>query len=247
MIGHACSPSCGELFIKLRCDAVRQVTCAQHNHDWHRDCAEAGNPVCQYLFAQTHHDPTQQKQDPKKLEEAVKWMTKAAQSGYSEALGAMRRSAPGEIHRQHARNFSNSESAFLLAKMLLQRQAAPEAEREPEEEAVEMFEIAAAGGDHASKSKYNLGVAHLYGYGVPQSRELAVEWFAASGLPEGFYAMSIFHRANGHADEAVEWVKRAQRLGFGKWWRAKAVMRSRMDDLHSAWPGSLTPHGPPQW
>lgn len=53
---------------------------------------------------------------------------------------------------------------------------------------------------------YNLGVAHLYGFGVSaRDPDLATEWFIASGLPEGMHVAAMARRRAGFPAEADEW------------------------------------------
>ena len=226
------------------------ATCDRHNLEWHRGCAEAGDPICQFLFAGAHNDPTQRAQDPARMREAVRWMQLAAENGHPSARDAILRTQRTPLgasrHREAARRQRHGGSAFLLAQMLLRGEAEPEPRgTTAAKEAVALFEIAAAS---CPKARYNLGVAHLYGHGVarPDPR-LAAEWFAASKLPEGLHAVGLFHRANGRHAEAEAWTERARRMGFGQPWRAAAMARAHEDDLHSAWPGRGTARGPPEW
>ena len=113
--------------------------------------------------------------------------------------------------------------------------------------AVAHFESAARQG-HAFAA-YNLGVVHLFGHGAgvgasgPNANaSLSAEWFAAaSGLPEGMHAASLYYQANGQAPRAAEWHRHAEALGHGAMWRDAARKRVGSGgaggvSLHSKWP-----------
>lgn len=101
---------------------------------------------------------------------------------------------------------------------------------------------------------YNLGVALLYGFGDERQPDLAANWFAASGLPEGMAAVAMHRDAKGLKEEAEAWRQRATRLGFGTFWREKARMFTGAGgvpnvDLHSNWEKHAPPGYPvpPRW
>jgi len=119
-------------------------------------------------------------------------------------------------------------------------------------EAVRLFEMAATAGASpnggAAYSMYNLGVAHLYGYGgLPRNLTRAAEWFEYCGLPEGFMAISLHRRAAGKHEEADAWVARAKRMGFGSGGSGLPRIPEAIPTLHSEWPGARGPEGPPRW
>ena len=84
---------------------------------------------------------------------------------------------------------------------------------------------------------FNLGIAHLYGYGVKkQDPDLAGEWFEASGLPEGLFARAMHARSKirpqDDDSEAMTYEQRAKALvrstvaalcphSHGQWWRRR--------------------------
>ena len=100
---------------------------------------------------------------------------------------------------------------------------------------------------------FNLGIAHLYGYGVPRrSPDLAAGWFAASGLPEGMVAVAMHRRAVGNPEEATAWDRRARVLGYGSGWRGRARDATGSGgsggvSLNSAWPLRAGQPLPPRW
>ena len=120
-------------------------------------------------------------------------------------------------------------------------------------DAVEWFEAAALGGH--TFAMYNLGVAHLYGYGMDvRDPDVAAEWFEACGLPEGMAAVAMHREGAGRRSEAKQFHARASRLGFGSEWRAKARLHTGSGgvghvELHSNWErhvAAVVPV-PPRW
>ena len=104
---------------------------------------------------------------------------------------------------------------------------------------------------------FNLGIAHLYGYanrGVSGTRDpqLAGQWFEASGLPEGFFAASLYYDMLGDNEAAAQWRQRAANMGHGTFWRKEARDRTGSGgaggvDLNMAWPPLPGGQHPPQW
>jgi hypothetical protein len=63
-----------------------------------------------------------------------------------------------------------------------------------------------------SFSMFQLGIAHLYGYGYPNGYndpDVAGQWFEACGLPEGIYLWSLQMKAFGKNKEAHDYLKQA--------------------------------------
>jgi len=77
---------------------------------------------------------------------------------------------------------------------------------------------AAARGAHVF-AMFNLGIAHLFGYGTARDPDAAGAWFEASGLPEGFFIKAMHSRAAGAEAEAVAFEDLAKSFGFGSPWR----------------------------
>ena len=104
---------------------------------------------------------------------------------------------------------------------------------------------------------FNLGIAHLYGYGVKkQDPDLAGEWFEASGLPEGLFARAMHARSKirpqDDDSEAMTYEQRAKALGFGAPWRRSARIATGSGgaggvDLNIQWPRNKNGESPPQW
>merc|ERR1712228_709339 len=106
--------------------------------------------------------------------------------------------------------------------------------------------LTAARGGHAF-SMFNLGIAHVYGYGVPGlDPYLAAQWFLASDLPEGLAAAAMYRRSVGDEAEAQILQERAERIGYGAPWRKISRERTGSGgapgaDINLPWP--LLPSG----
>ena len=98
---------------------------------------------------------------------------------------------------------------------------------------------------------FNLGMVHTYGYGISQiNTTLAVEWFIASSLPEGYY-VSYFQAASvGDQKRMNLYQQRAQALGMNQPWRKQARQYTGSGgaagvDLNLPWPPSVDGRQPP--
>ncbi|VEU44261.1 unnamed protein product [Pseudo-nitzschia multistriata] len=249
-------------------------TCEEHNSEWHRSCAEKGNPTCMYLRAST--EPTE--------EGVVHWNTMASKAGHSQAsvklAYANLKMLPSrliEFNQDEAERLfeeaiaSSNEPDGHYGKAMLyltdtkksileqptneaKAQAAWEAlGSETVKRAIWHLEEAAKGG-HVF-AMFNLGIASTYGYGSTDGTrdfELAIEWFEASGMPEGFFAKSMYLGMIGKTQEAEEFQKRAATLGYGQPWRKVARERTGSGGsggvtLNLPWPPLPTGETPPEW
>jgi TPR repeat protein len=242
-------------------------TCEDHGHEWHRACAEAGQPVCQHVHAnKVTSTPGLSQQEA--FQKMVQLTLKAAEGGVGGAMFKMGRAflkklpsplpfdpqAAARWLRRAANEEGDPESSYTLAQMLLDGTLPteqPGADRAVE--AVALFENAAL--SNSVFAMYNLGVAHLYGFGVAsRDLELAYEWFLAAGLrglPEGLYAASLYAGSVGRDDEARNLQQQAHTLGFGQPWRKAARDHTGAGgvpgvSLHSKWPVGNGP-SPPEW
>ena len=234
-------------------------TCEEHGHEWFHGCADEGNPICQI-----HHvlklGSMPGMNDADMVAQAIALTQRAADGGLGSAMNriakAYLKKLPSSLPYDPAaatrlyRQAADPESYYLLAQLLLEFSSRPEqlssgSDRiitDATAEAVTMFEAAAVRG-HAA-AMYNLGVAHLYGFGVPtRDPQLASEWFLASGLPEGLWAASLHRTAVGNADEGGRLAAQARRLGFGSGGRQELLAHV---NLHSPWPDTSGPR-PPEW
>jgi TPR repeat protein len=111
-----------------------------------------------------------------------------------------------------------------------------------------------------SFSQFNLGVAHLFGIGAEKDVDVAVAYFEACELPEGYQYLHLIERGLAHSgrlnqERAAQWAEQARSLGFGSPWRKSARDVAGTGTLmhisiHSGWarhakPGQLKP--PTSW
>jgi TPR repeat protein len=254
--------------------------CDEHGYEWPQTCARGGNPICQLHMAnKVGQVPGISEADVSAL--TLSYTLGAARGGISGAMYKLGRaymkklpsSLPHDVHaaaRWFRRAVSASgepSAAYSLAQMVLEGAidgghlewtggAAAAASNTTVvgginlAEAVRLFEVAAMGGH--SFAMFNLGVAHLYGFGTPRrSAEVAAEWFEASGLPEGFVYVAMHRESRGKREEAAYWGKRARSAGFGQPWRRKARLLTGVGtagnvDLHSRWPTLTALDAPPR-
>lgn len=207
--------------------------------DWFRDCAHAGNAVCQYLYA-TKLD----------RDESIAWTMRAASQGFGPALVKLatghrmvtRLNVQENIRKWNAEATEQGFGFALIdgdvAKAAALYRNATEASGEPDghyafarmildgdvpgalSDVVHHLEWAAKGGH--SFAMFNLGMAHLYEYAVEFDPDVAAEWFLACGLPEGLAAAARHFNAIGQSQKAEGFQKRAERMGYGSHWRRQA-------------------------
>ena len=195
-------------------------TCDDHSGDWFTECAAAGNAVCEALYA-----AGPRAESPS---EKIRWNEKAASHGLSFSMTKLARAhlkrlpsplpynpaAAAAWYTKGVEMWAEPDGHYGLAQMLLSNETSPEGKDDRVAAAVAHLE-AAVGGGH-SFAAYNLGVAHLFGHGLPAADPAAAAaWFEKSGLPEGFDAVALHHQANGRR-EAEAWVARARRLGMAR-------------------------------
>ena len=118
------------------------------------------------------------------------------------------------------------------------------------DKAVAHLEASAFGGHPFAM--FNLGMAHMMGYGTKIDYELAGEWFEASGLPEGLAARSMYYSSIGALEKAAEFQRRAQSLGYGSKWRVLAREQTGYGgaggiDFNLPWPPNQSNQVPPDW
>lgn len=244
------------------------TTCVDHGHEWFADCADAGDPICIQLHSTKLHLVPGLSQD-RIAAEVVKYNTAAAKAGHGEAAVKMARAylhrlqsglpfdpaAAARYFRGAVSTSGEPDAHYGLAQMLLDRMIEPADQAGGEtamlSEVVGNLEAAAVGGH--TYAMFNLGLAHLYGYGVPvRSPERAAQWFAAAGLPEGYYAAAMYAQAVGNFTSADKLEARALRLGFGSAWRKTARDATGSGgaggvDLNCNWPQTGAGYRPPTW
>jgi hypothetical protein len=233
--------------------------CTSHAYEWSKACAEEGSDaLCQYMQAwRIHlnprfHMPLNPSLGVVALEEArTMWMTRAAEGGFAEAMFKVgwalfakkdEEGAVGWLRR--AREAGDADACYALAWRLAVNATSPSSEAAYG--AVKLLEEAARFGASpyggATKAMFNLGVAHLYGYGVDaRDPSLAVEWLRHSGLPEGLFYVAVSLNARGDTEGSAVWDARARRLGFDS--DSRKMSKNAGFPLH-IWPTTGSEGGP---
>lgn len=247
--------------------------CEDHSDEWHRGCAEEGNPACMYLYATKQATPEGQ----------LLWNGKASVAGHAQAsvklAYAYLKVLPShldfdagrarELFAAAIKSSGDPDGHYGMASLYLaeahikilsqpstedkQRAAIEARDSALVTKAIGHLEDAARGG-HAF-AMFNLGICHTYGYGTrdgARDPELAAEWFEASGLPEGLFAKSLYLDAVGREEEAESYRRKAAILGFGSGWRQRAREQtgnggSAGPKLNLKWPHLPGGVVPPEW
>jgi hypothetical protein len=226
-------------------------TCEDNSHSWHEDCAIAGNPTCQLLHARTRVNE----------KDVLHWNQLASDNGHGAASFKLARAYLKLLPSSLAYDYQKAKNLFQraidltnepdghygLAGLYLEEVHAKRGGKssyDPIMKALIHLEKAALGGH--SFAMFNLGIAHLYGYGYESgtnNQEVAGEWFEACGLPEGIYLRSLQMKALGKTQEAEEYMKQARILGHGSPMREAARKHTGSGgaggvDLNLMWPVS---------
>ena len=241
------------------------IHCTDHSATWFRDCARAGDVICQELQASKEEAAA-----------VVTWNTAAAEGGSGTAAVKMARAHLGllaglqrprmeeavryyrlAIDAYHPDGHYGMAQVYLMQKK--KQKYLPRVLRHLE---------AAAELGHAY-SMFNLGIAHTYGYFYYQGEEedtvdvlsrnpnnwinttLAAEWFIASGLPEGLYAAAWqAQTVLGDSRRYNQLLAHAVALGYGRPWRTEARRRTGSGgaggvDINLPWPPAFDGRVPP--
>jgi hypothetical protein len=225
-------------------------TCEDHSQFWHEECAKNGNPTCQMLRAKTCVE----------TKDKIYWNQLASDNGHGAASFKLARVYLKQLYDttllpydaqkakelfQRAVDLTNEpDGHYGLAGLYLEEVSGIATSYDPIMKALIHLEKAALGGH--SFSMFNLGIAHLYGYGYPNGEndpDIAGQWFEACGLPEGIYLRSLQMNALGKKKEAQDYLKQAISLGHGVPIRVAARKHSGSGgaggvDLNLMWPTS---------
>lgn len=238
------------------------ITCDDYGYEWFDDCAHEGNPTCELLHAtKITRTPNMPPQDFG--ERVLYWNQQASEHGHGGASIKIARaylkllpsslqyniSAAKELYSLAIESSNHPDAHYGLADLLIHSKSRGKSLRK----AVKHLERAAKGG-HAFAA-FNLGLAHLYGYGMPRGRknpDVAGEWFEHSGLPEGMWAKAIHSRSIGREKEAIAFEKRAKVMGFGAPWRREARSKTGSGgaagvELNLNWPRLSSGEKPEPW
>lgn len=235
-------------------------TCEDHSDSWYQSCAAQGNPTCQLLHARSRPSS----------DEVLYWNQQASENGHGAAsvkiARAYLKTLPSSLSFdfekarnlfQRAVDLSNEpDGHYGLAHISLAEASVTKSVLDSNHlvmKALYHLESAAKGGHPFAM--FNLGIAHLYGYGYPSGERdpgLAAEWFEASGLPEGLFVKSMHLNALGEHKQAADFKRRASLLGFGSEWRKAAREYTGSGgaggvDLNLPWPVSPYGNKPDAW
>jgi hypothetical protein len=248
--------------------------CVDHSMDWFAECAAQGNPLCLQFQASKlvqHYEATASaasgagnKEEESRVGRRVMELNMmAAEKGAAEAAVKVARAylkqlpSDLEFNLDEAKRFfrlairsHSSEGHFGMASVLVAESnmaASPRQQDEALRRAVYHLERAATS-LHAYGC-FNLGVAHIFGYGVPRvDMELGVQWLVRSGLPEGFVLASQYAATIGDQSRHDEWLRQALILGWDQPWRVQARQSTGSGgaagvDLNLMWPPSIARGG----
>lgn len=199
---------------------------------WHRDAAESGDPVAQFLHARRSPSP----------QDRVRWLRRAAKSGFARAqneLGVAYRDGDGvEADPRRARGWlqraaraSDQDAMSNLAMLLI---GSGVQDSKTQSRIIKLLRKAATLGSTEAMS--NLGVAYFKGFGVPKNNQKAVSWWNASRAPQSLMHAAGVERAAGRDARAAALVQRAAQLGHFPACRemAERAMEGNLPDVDSA-------------
>ena len=222
-------------------------TCQDNSQSWHTKCALTGNPTCQLLHARTRVDE----------KDVLHWNQLASDSGHGAASFKLARAylklLPSSLSydRQKAMDLfqravdttNEPDGHYGLAGLYLEEVSSKrEGGDDPLMKALIHLEKAALA--RHPFAMFNMGIAHLYGYGYPNNTnnpDIAGQWLEACGLPEGIYLRSLQMNALGKKQEADDYLKQATILGHGSSIREAARKHTGSGgaggvDLNLIWP-----------
>jgi hypothetical protein len=248
-------------------------TCDDFSHEWFAACSDRGDALCQTLHS------TKVGQIPGTTEEEtatqiMELNRRAALGGSGLAALKMARAylktlpsslpfdvAEAKRYFRMAVESNNPDGHYGLAQLLVHEVAAAEEslgdrmdddwKRAKLQQAVSHLEAAAVLG-HAY-SMFNLGMVHTFGYGTErEDQNLAREWFARSGLPEGYFLAAQQAASVGEEELHQKYLQLAGTMGFGQPWRKEARQRTGSGgaggvDLNMNWPVSTRGIKPPRF
>lgn len=225
--------------------------CASHAWEWQKECAEAGDAICQFLYGwRAKQNPAFSEKEADDVR--IKYMTKAAKKGHDESMFRVGWSHIGAGNMQEAlgwllraRGAGSADACYALAMIAARTAKSPESEDAIR--AVKLLEEAAMPGASpqggSPKAMFNLGVAHLFGYGVERRDPgLAIEWFLRSAIPEAFFYVALSHASGGDRKAERKWDARARRLGFNT--KARKMQQDAGGFALHIWPTTGTEGGP---
>ena len=199
--------------------------------------------------------------DTKAIERGrFEWMQQSASRGFGEAmfkvsrnLLSMGKMEEAETLLRGAVKAGESDASYQLLHLILLGVLSPTSNNDEAvaAECLDLLKHAASTGSSPYGgtvfAMYNLGIAYLYGFlGLTYNPQLAIDWFKASRLPEGYMMLSVYYNSTGHKEEGLKWQERALLMGFGSEERVKQRDKGGFG-LHNIWPGVSNDKGPPRW
>jgi len=225
-------------------------TCEDNSQSWHTKCALTGNPTCQLLHARTRIEE----------KDVLHWNQLASDSGHGAASFKLARaylkllpsSLPYDRQKamelfQRAVDTTNEpDGHYGLAGLYLEDVTSKKDKNNDDHLMKALIHLEKAALGRHSFAMFNLGIAHLYGYGYSNGTnnpDIAGQWFEACGLPEGIYLRSLQMNALGKKKEAQDYLKQATILGHGSPIREAARKHTGSGgaggvDLNLMWPMS---------
>lgn len=249
-------------------------SCHDYSVEWYSECSNAGDPLCQQLHANKVKGLTNLTEQ-EKVQEIIRLNKDAAQGGSGEAAIKIARAYLHRLKISKAVPFdiniakefyniaiqsNNPEGYYGMAELLVAEVTQDQQTKglgvdSPSQSrklvhAIYHLEQAAVLG-HAF-SMFNLGIAHVYGYGIPNHAmdlDLAMEWFVQSGIPEGLFLAAQLAEHTGNLSGAQVWRRRAQYLGHNQPWRQHARKATGSGgaggiDINFIWPISIRGNKP---
>jgi TPR repeat protein len=242
-------------------------TCQDHSDEWYIKCATVDkNPACQYLLSTTINS----------YHEKLMWTEKAAEQGHGVSCVKLAKAYlklidsplpldPMKARDLYQRAIDSVEEpdgyyglAAMISAMIRQMVTSDQAlavNFPPGHPLIiEMIRLLEKAAFRLHPfAMYHLGVAHSYGYGdsngIPDEK-LGGDWYAASGLPEAYHLRAEYEASIGNMQEAAQFSKRAEILGFGSPIRVYARKASGYGgtvlDINLFWP-LLAGRQPRQW
>jgi len=237
-------------------------SCTPNPYDWFQECDD--NPVCWHLQS-TVDDPALSTTPEQQIQRQTRLLQKAAHAGVGTAAMKLGRAYAQWIPSPHAKNLTQARQYFEMAaetandpegyyglahlELLQLRDNNNHNHKASLSQVVEYLQAGAMRG-HAF-SMFNLGIAHLFGYGLDANPALAAEWFEQSGLPEGLAMASSHAESMGEASRSEALWTKALSLGYHQKWRK--TVREQVGsggtngvDLNLPWP-VLQGQRPPQF
>jgi TPR repeat protein len=248
------------------------TTCEDYGHEWFRECADAGDPLCQHLDSTKVGNRPGISQD-EAAAQVLELNLKAADGGSGISAVKIARAymqqlpsalpfdtQKAALYYHRAIQSNNPDGHYGLAFLHLFEVTNDYsggtnelmAHKDPRvQQTIKHLENAAYSG-HAF-AMFNLGLVHTFGYANGTiDTDLAGKWFEESGLPEGYFVAANAAAAAGFTMREQQMMKRAQEMGYFTPWRIKARQNTGSGgasgvDLNMPWPPAFDGRRPPSF